>query len=227
MVGLLGGLSWHSTIEYYRIINDEIAKRLGNKHSARIILYSFDFNEIHELQSKGDWHTIVDKFVHAGRVLEHAGAEAILICANTMHKVADEVQSKLRVKLLHICDATANAIKSKGLSKVGLLGTKTTMTDPFYKERLERHGIAVIVPSNGDIATVDSIIFDELVKGIISDTARSRVVQIINNLVEEGAEGIILGCTELPLLIQQKHVSVPLFDTLRLHAMSAVEFALA
>lgn len=226
-IGLIGGMSWESTIEYYRIINEETNKRLGGLHSAKIIMYSFDFDEIEKLQSQGRWDSATDIMMDVAKRIEKAGAEIILICTNTMHKMFTQVEESVRIPVLHILDATADAIKSKGVNKVGLLGTKFTMEQEFYKERLMRvHEIAVIIPNPQDMEKVNKIIYEELCRGKIKESSKELLKQIIEKLVDEGAEGIVLGCTELPLLIKKEDSSVPIFDTCSLHAKKAVEISL-
>ena len=226
-IGLIGGMSWESTIEYYRIINEETNKRLGGLHSAKIIMYSFDFDEIEKLQSQGRWDSATDIMIDAAKRIEKAGAEIILICTNTMHKMFTQVEESVRIPVLHILDATADAIKSKGVNKVGLLGTKFTMEQEFYKERLMRvHEIAVIIPNSQDMEKINKIIYEELCRGKIKESSKELLKKIIEKLVDEGAEGIVLGCTELPLIIKKEDSSVPIFDTCSLHAKKAVEISL-
>ncbi len=225
IIGLIGGTSWESTKEYYRIINQTVNRRLGKKHSAKILLYSFDYEEIYSLEN--DWHLISEKLIEAARILEKSGADFILICANTMHKVAEKVQEKINIPILHITDVTAQKIKEKGLNKVGLLGTRFTMTDDFYKKRLKgKFEIETIVPDNEEKGLIQKIIFEEICSGNILDSSNKKFLQIIEKMKDKGALGIILGCTEIPLLIQQKDVDIPVFDTLEIHAKAAVEFAL-
>ncbi|MBC8384959.1 MAG: aspartate/glutamate racemase family protein [Candidatus Cloacimonetes bacterium] len=224
-IGLIGGTSWESTKEYYRIINQAINRKLGKKHSAKIILYSFDFEDIFSLEN--DWSLISEKLIAAATILERSGADFILICANTMHKVAEEVQSKVKIPILHIADVTARKIKENGLNKVGLLGTKFTMTDDFYQKRLKhKFDIKTIVPDAGEKEIIRKIIFDEICAGKLLDSSKQKFLDIIENLKNKGAAGIILGCTEIPLLIQQKDVDIPVFDTLEIHVLAAVECAL-
>lgn len=226
-IGLIGGMSWESTIEYYRIINEETNKRLGGLHSAKIIMYSFDFDEIEKLQSQGRWDSATDIMMDVAKRIEKAGAEIILICTNTMHKMFTQVEESVRIPVLHILDATADAIKSKGVNKVGLLGTKFTMEQEFYKERLMRvHEIAVIIPNPQDMEKINKIIYEELCRGKIKESSKELLKQIIEKLVDQGAEGIVLGCTELPLLIKKEDSSVPIFDTCSLHAKKAVEISI-
>jgi len=225
-IGLIGGMSWESSAEYYRIINEEVNRRLGGVHSAKVILYSFDFAEIEELQHRGEWEKLTQVMIDAARRLENAGAEVLLICTNTMHKMFDQVQENVKVPMIHIADATAGEIMKKGLKKVGLLGTKFTMEGDFYRKRFEKHGIETIIPSEDEREVIHRIIYDELVVGIIRDESRKKYLEIIENLKQLGAEGMVLGCTEIPLLIKQEHVDIPVFDTTRIHALKAVDFAL-
>lgn len=227
VIGLLGGMSWESTLEYYRIINETVKKRLGGLHSAKCIIYSFDFAEIERLQREGEWDKLAEMLIDAARKLEACGAGLIVICTNTMHKLADKVEAKISIPLIHIVDATAEKILEKNIKQVGLLGTRFTMEEPFYKRRLEeKYDIKIIVPNFKEGEIVDRVIFEELVLGIIRQSSKEKFKQIIYSLVDRGAEGIILGCTEIPLLIKQEDVSVPVFDTTTIHARAAVEFAL-
>ncbi|WP_457550351.1 aspartate/glutamate racemase family protein [Archaeoglobus sp.] len=223
-IGLLGGMSWESTLEYYRIINEEVTKRLNGLHSSKIILYSFDFDEIAELQSRNRWNELCEILAEKAEMLEKAGADCILICTNTMHKVADYVQSRINVPLLSIIDCVAREIVKRGIKRVGLLGTKFTMEDGFYKDGLRKYGLEVVVPDEKDRNEVHRIIFEELCRGIFKEPSRRKLIEIIEKLKMKGAEGVILGCTELPLLIKQSEI--PIFDSTKIHAVYAVEFAL-
>lgn len=225
-IGLIGGMSWESTVEYYRIINETVNGKLGGHHSGKLILYSVDFDEIVKLMKKDDWKEISERIKEVAQRLEKAGADFILICTNTIHKVAEEVEKSINIPLIHIVDVTAEEIKKKGLKTVGLLGTKTTMEDNFYKIKLKEHGIEVIIPEKNERELVDRIIFDELCRGIINPSSKDALMKIIDKLQSKGAEGIILGCTELPLIIKQEDVEIPIFDTTAIHAKSAVELAL-
>lgn len=226
-IGLIGGMSWESSLEYYRIINKTVKAKLGGYHSAKSIMYSVDFGEIEKLQHQGRWEELTQIMIEAGQRVERAGADLVLLCTNTMHKMADDVQKNISIPLLHIADTTAERIKDRGLKKVGLLGTRFTMEQNFYKGRFtEKHGIEVIVPAEHDREIVHRVIFNELVLGTINQSSRIMFKAIINNLVTNGAEGIILGCTEIPLLIKQEDSEVPLFDTTTIHAQSAVALAL-
>jgi aspartate racemase len=226
-IGLIGGMSWESSLEYYRIINEYVRDKLGNLHSAKIIMFSFDFAEIAALQHEGNWDAATKFLTDAAQKLEQIGADVLIICTNTMHKVADQVQKNVTVPLLHIADATAEEIKARGLKKVGLLGTKFTMEQSFYKDRLaDKHGFEVIVPEEKERNIVDHVIYDELCCGEIKPLSKEMFCTIMENLVTNGAEGIILGCTEICLLIGQQDVQIPLFDTTKIHAEAAARFAL-
>lgn len=228
MIGLIGGMSWESSAEYYRILNQGVRDRLGPTASARCLLWSFDFSEIEALQHKGDWQALTARLTDAARRLEAAGAEMLLICTNTMHRMAPEVQAAVRIPLLHIADPTAERIKAAGLAKVGLLGTAFTMEQDFYKGRLvEAHGLNVIVPGDADRATVHRIIYEELVAGKVTAASRDAYRAVIARLVDDGAEAIILGCTEIMLLVGPEDSPVPLFDTTLIHAEAAIAVALA
>lgn len=226
-IGLIGGMSWESSLEYYRIINEETKKHLGGLHSAKSLMYSVDFAEIEELQHKGDWETATKLMVDAAKRLENGGADFVLICTNTMHKMAKAVEEAISIPILHIADPTAEAIKAQGLTKVALLGTKYTMEQDFYRGRLiEQFGLDVIIPSETDRQTVHDIIYDELCQGEIKATSKQQYMEIIDRLAADGAQGIILGCTEIGLLIKQADVALPVFDTTQIHATAAVEVAL-
>ena len=226
-IGLIGGMSWESSAEYYRIINQVTKEQLGGLHSAPIVMYSVEFNEIVQLQHEGKWDKLTAIMVDAARRLERAGADLVLICTNTMHKMASEVEHATSLPLLHIADATATRIKEKRLKRVALLGTRFTMEQDFYKGRLaEKHGLEVIVPSAEEMEIVHRIIYNELCLGTILDSSKKEYLRIINNLVNQGAEGVILGCTEIPLLVKQADVAVPIFDTTTIHAQETVKMAL-
>jgi len=227
-LGLLGGMSWESTAVYYRLINREIRRRLGGSHSARCVVYSLDFAEVEALQRAGEWGSAARMLAEGARRLVAAGAELLLICSNTMHRIFDELEREVPARWLHIADATARRIRDSGLRQVGLLGTRFTMEESFYRERLEgRHGLRVLTPEALDRRRVDEVIFRELVLGRIRRESRAEFVRIIEQLAERGAEGVILGCTEIGLLVKPRHTRVPLFDTTEIHAMAAVEAALA
>ncbi|MFH1716868.1 MAG: aspartate/glutamate racemase family protein [Planctomycetota bacterium] len=227
-IGLIGGMSWESSREYYRIINEFVRARLGGLHSARIVMHSFDMAEIAALQQEGDWEAAAKLMIAVAQMLEKAGANFLVICTNTMHKVADEVQKDIRIPLLHIADATAEEIKARGLHKVGLLGTKFTMEEDFYKDRLAgRHGLEVIVPQMQQRQVINSVIYDELCCGQVTQFSRDLFCGIIENLAANGAEGIILGCTEIHMLVGSGAPEVvPLFDTMEIHAACAAQWAL-
>jgi len=226
-IGLIGGMSWESTLPYYRQINELVKQRLGGLHSARIVLYSVDFHDIERLQYSGNWDEAGRMLAAAARSLEAAGADFLVLCTNTMHKVAPAIEAAVRIPLLHIADATAVEIRRAGLRRVGLLATRFTMEQDFYCRRLEdRHGICVIVPDAPDREVVHRIIYDELCLGSIRPDSRGRYREIISRLVERGAEGIIFGCTEIGLLVSAADAPVPVFDTTAVHAANAVEFAL-
>lgn len=226
IIGLIGGMSWESSSEYYRIINQDVKRRLGGLHSAKCILYSVDFEEIEVCQRNGEWEKAAQILTDAARSLEAAGANFIVICTNTMHKVANEIQSGIRIPLLHIADITAQQVLYNGIKTIGLLGTKYTMEQEFYKSRLEAQGITVLVPKETDRVIVNTIIYNELCQGQIFDESRARYKRIIEDLIDQGADGIILGCTEIGLLVKPEDSSVPLFDTTLLHAIGAINFAL-
>ncbi|KAK8866991.1 hypothetical protein M9Y10_009960 [Tritrichomonas musculus] len=220
-IGLIGGMSWESTVTYYQIINDTIKEKLGGLHSAKIIMYSVDFSEIEECQAKGDWDKSAEILGKAAEILENGGADFIVICTNTMHKVAPQIQKRIKIPILHIADATAEALIKAGIKKVALLGTKYTMTQDFYKERLISNGLSVIIPNDKDVERVNNIIYNELCLGIVSNDSRQVYSSIIEQLRSNGAEGVILGCTEIGLLIQQKDSVLPVFDTTKIHAQKA------
>ena len=227
IIGLIGGMSWESSVQYYQIINRTIRERLGGFHSAKCILYSVDFAEIELLQHQEKWEDATQLMIEAARSVERAGAEFLVICTNTMHKMADEVQNQIRIPILHIADATAEKVKGQGLKKVGLLGTRFTMEEDFYKGRLvSKHGLDVIVPTAGQREILHRIIYDELCAGIIKQSSEMTYLKIIEGLAREGAQGIILGCTEIGLLVKQEGCQIPLFDTTVIHAVAAVDYAL-
>jgi aspartate racemase len=227
-IGLIGGMSWESTVPYYRQINEAVKERLGGLHSAKVVLYSVDFHEIERLQHSGDWQAAGALLADAARALEVAGADFLVLCTNTMHKVADAIAAAVRIPLFHIADPTAAEIRKAGLSTVGLLGTRFTMEQAFYKDRLrERHGLHVRVPDQPDREIIHRVIYEELCLGNIVDESRSEYRRVMAGLVEQGAEAIILGCTEISLLVGQQDSTVPLFDTTRIHAYKAAEWALS
>jgi aspartate racemase len=227
VIGLIGGMSWNSTLQYYRLVNEMMATRLGGLHSARIVLYSLDFEEIEHAQRESRWDDAARILAEAGTALKRAGADFLLICTNTMHKVADAVGESSGLPVLHIVDVTGSAIREQGMTKVGLLGTRFVMDEPFYRDRLkDRFNIDILIPAEYEQDNVHRIIYDELCQGKILISSRQDCLKIIEVLKGRGAEGIILGCTELPLLIRPDDVQIPLFDTTRLHAEAAVELAL-
>ena len=226
-IGLIGGLSWESSIEYYRIINQETQKRLGGVHSAKCLMHSFDFAEIEALQEAGDWEAATARMIGAAERLQRAGADCLVICSNTMHRMADDVAAAVDMPLIHIADATAAVILGEQLQTVGLLGTRYTMEQDFYKGRLiKRFGLNVLIPDDSGRDIVHLIIYEELVRGIIRSESRKRYQAVIEDLRAAGAQAVILGCTEIGLLIKPEHISLPSFDTTYLHALAAVEWAL-
>ena len=220
-IGLIGGMSWESTMTYYQVINETIKKQLGGLHSAKCILYSVDFDEIEKYQTRGEWDKSADVLSEAAQALERAGVDYIVICTNTMHKVVPEIGRRIHIPILHIADMTAVQLKKQGIRKVGLLGTKYTMQQDFYKNVLIRQGIEVIIPNDDDVDVVNRIIYDELCLGKILEESKAVYLDIIHELARNGAQGIILGCTEIGLLIQQSDTDIPLFDTTRIHAKQA------
>ncbi|MFD9207150.1 aspartate/glutamate racemase family protein [Streptomyces sioyaensis] len=225
-IGLLGGMSWESTAEYYRLLNELTRERLGGLHSSRCVLYSVDFAEIERLQTEGRWEQAAEVLAEAARALEAAGADILLLCTNTMHKVAGQVAAAVTVPLLHLADTTADAVRDSGLRRIGLLGTAFTMEQDFYRNRLESHGLEVRVPDAPGRRIVHRTIYEELCQGIVLEESRQSLMAIIRDLVATGAEGIVLGCTEIELLIKPEHSPVPVFPTTRLHAEAAVTRAL-
>ncbi len=221
-IGLLGGMSWESTEHYYRLINEGIKAQLGKLHSARIALVSVDFQEIEELQHAGDWDGAGLILAQAARQIEAAGADFLLICTNTMHKVAPQIQAAIHIPLLHLADATARCIQAAGMKNIGLLGTNFTMEQDFYKGRLSEYGLNVLIPTKSDRDIVHRIIYGELCLGMVKDGSRSEYIRIMQDLGKRGAEGIIAGCTEIGMLVQQQHIQIPLFDTTVIHAEEAV-----
>ena len=225
-IGLIGGMSWESTVTYYQVINETIKQKLGGFHSAKILMYSVDFDEIETNMKSGDWSKNAAILSDAAKRLETAGADFILICTNTMHKVFDQVQAAVNVPLLHIADATGDVLKEAGIKKVGLLGTRYTMQQDFYKGRLAQAGFEVCVPAEGFIAGLNRIIFEELCVGVIKEDSRRFFAQAIEDLKDQGCEGVILGCTEIGLLVRPEDSSLPLFDTTVIHAQAAAKRAL-
>lgn len=226
-IGLIGGMSWESTVTYYQLINEAVKAKLGGLHSAKILLYSVDFAQIEQYQASGAWDKSAEVLTDAAKRLEAAGADFIVICTNTMHKVAPQIQRVIHIPILHIADATADALLAKGIRKTALLGTKYTMTQDFYKERLIARGIEVVIPNNPEIETVNRVIYEELCLGVVSEASRRKYCEIIERLKkEDGAEAVILGCTEIGLLIRPEDSVLSVFDTTRIHAEAAVTLAL-
>ncbi|WP_433774838.1 aspartate/glutamate racemase family protein [Bacillus wiedmannii] len=225
-IGLIGGMSWESTSEYYRILNEEIKSRLGGLHSAKCLINSVDFEEIERYQSSGDWDGAGELLGNAAYSLQKSGADFIIICTNTMHKVVEKIKENINIPVLHIADATAKEIKRKGIQRVGLLGTKYTMEQDFYKLRIEENDIKVMVPLVKDREKINEVIYTELCLGKINSQSREYYKSVIEELVQQGVQGIILGCTEIGLLIKQEDVSIPIFDTTYIHAIEAVNVAL-
>jgi aspartate racemase len=226
-VGLLGGMSWESTVSYYQVLNREVGRRLGGLHSARVVLLSVDFQEIEALQHQGRWDELGRILARHASTLERAGADFLVLCTNTMHLVAPAIEAAVSIPLLHIADATAARIRETGMDRVGLLGTRFTMEEPFYRSRLaDRHRIGVVTPVPGDRALVHRVIYEELVLGRIREESRLEFIRVVEGLVKEGAQGVILGCTEIGLLLRRDDTPVPLFDTAVIHAQEAVAFAL-
>ncbi|UCC47929.1 MAG: aspartate/glutamate racemase family protein [Gemmatimonadota bacterium] len=228
VIGLLGGMSWESTAEYYRIINQEVRRRLGRQYSAKILMYSVEFEEIEQLQTAGEWDRAGQLLAGEARRLERGGADFLLLCTNTMHKVARAIEDAIDIPLIHIADATAERVRQADVGRVGLLGTRFTMEEEFYRGRLaEQHGLEVLIPPPEDRAVVDRIIFAELCQGQILEPSRREYVRIIEALGAQGGEGVILGCTEIGLLIKPEHSPLPVFDTTQIHAEKGVQLALA
>ncbi len=227
-IGLVGGMSWESTLEYYRIINQRVKEKAGGFHSAKIVLYSVDFQEVESRQHEGRWEELTVLMIDAAQRVERAGAELLVICTNTMHMMADRVQDSIRIPLLHIADVTAEAVKSRSLARVGLLGTRFTMEQDFYKGRLrKRHGLEVMIPEEKDRELIHAILYDELCLGQIKEKSKKIFQEIISRLKDGGAQGIILGCTEIPLLVKQEDYEIPLFDTTAIHARAAADYSLS
>jgi len=225
-IGLLGGMSWESSIEYERIINTEVRRRLGGVHSADLLIRSYDFEAIELLQEEGDWDTAGQVLADDAARLEEAGADVIVLATNTMHKVARQIEDAIGIPFLHIADATADAVEAEGIEAIALLGTRYTMEQDFYRGRLTAHGLEVLVPGAADRTFVHDVIFNELVRGRIVDASKQRYLEVIDRLHDRGAEGVIAGCTEIELLVTPDDVEQPYFPTARLHAMAAVDFAL-
>ena len=225
-MGLIGGMSWESTVSYYQIVNQVIKKELGGLHSAKLLLYSVDFQEIADFQEKGEWEKSGDLLAKAALKLENAGADFIVICTNTMHKVAPEIVARINIPLIHIAEATAETLIETGIHKVALLGTKYTMKEDFYKNKIEDAGIKVLIPEEEDINIVNTTIYEELCLGIISEKSKREFLRIIAKLKEDGAQGVILGCTEIGLLIKAEDTDLPVFDTTYIHALKAALYSI-
>lgn len=225
-IGLIGGMSWESTVTYYKIINETVKERLGGLHSAKCILYSVDFQEIEECQANGNWEKSGEILGEAAYNLEKAGADFIVICTNTMHKVVNQIKEKISIPILHIAEMTAEKILEKGLKNIALLGTKYTMEQDFYKSKLIEKDINVIIPDKNDIETINKVIYDELCLGTINSDSKKKFLEIVDKLRNKGAEGIILGCTEIGLLIKNEDTDVPLFDTAIIHAEQAAMYSI-
>ena len=224
-IGLIGGMSWESTVTYYQLLNEAAKQRLGGLHSAKVLLYSVDFFEVEALMSRGEWDKAAELLGGVAERLERAGADFVLICTNTLHKVAPEVQKRISVPLVHIAEAAAEELLAKGISRVGLLGTKYTMTQAFYRDKLESCGLTVIIPEPEDIELVNRVIFDELCLGVVKPDSKAEYLRVINKMQRSGAEAILLGCTELGLIVSQEDVFLPLFDTTVIHANKAAALA--
>jgi len=226
-IGMLGGMSWESTASYYKAINESVRNKLGGLHSAKICMYSVDFDVIEKLQHQGKWDETAEILSKAASSIEAAGADFLLICTNTMHKVVSQIESSISIPILHIADATAKKLVADDVKKVGLLGTRFTMTQDFYKQRIiDKFGVDVIVPNSAEQTVIHDIIYHELCLGIIEENSRKQYLDIINGLYQQGAQAIILGCTEIALLVQQEHTDIPLYDTTAIHAEEAVLFSL-
>lgn len=225
-IGLIGGMSWESTVTYYQILNETVKQQLGGLHSAKILLYSVDFAQIEEFQARGQWEESAEVLARAAENLEKAGADFLLICTNTMHKVAPQVRQRISIPLLHIAEATAEALKEAGITKVGLLGTKYTMTQDFYKAKIQEAGIGVVIPDAAGVELVNRVIYEELCLGIVREESRKQFSAVIETLKERGAQGVILGCTEIGLLVSQADSVLPVFDTTYIHAEKAAMYAL-
>lgn len=225
-IGLLGGMSWESSLEYYRIMNELVKLKLGGSHSVKCLLHSFDFHEIEELQHEGEWEALTNLMVKEAENLKKTGAEFIVICTNTMHLIATDIEKNTGLKVIHIADATGDEIIKRNVNKVLLLGTKFTMEGYFYKERLENKGIEVVIPNEQDRQIIHDIIYDELILGVLKPESKQSYIKIINKMIEKGITGVVLGCTEIPMLIKQSDVTVEVFDTTEIHSRAAVDYAI-
>ena len=227
-IGMIGGMSWESSLEYYRLVNQKVKERLGGFHSAKCLMYSVDFHEIEQFQALGEWQSATQLMIEAARKIEKGGADFLIICTNTMHKMADAVKENTRIPLLHIADPTADTVKSHGIIKIALLGTRFTMEQDFYKGKLIRdYGLEVILPADTEMDVIHNVIYQELCLGEINPASKTRYLEIVDNLIRKGAEGVILGCTEIGLLIKNGDSHVPFFDTTEIHAEAAVDYALS
>jgi aspartate racemase len=225
-IGLLGGMSWESSLEYYKLMNELVKSKLGGSHSVKCLLYSFDFHEIEELQHRGKWEKLTSLLVKESENLKKAGANCIVICTNTMHLMASDIEKSTGLKVIHIADVTGDEIIKRNVNKVLLLGTKFTMESSFYKERLENKGIEVVIPNELDRQIIHDIIYNELILGVLKQESKQSYIKIINKMIEEGIQGVVLGCTEIPMLIKQGDVPVEVFDTTEIHSRAAVDFAI-
>ena len=225
-IGLIGGMSWESTVTYYEVVNEVVKERLGGLNSAKVLLYSVNFEEIEKRQASGDWDECAEILGTAAQNLEKAGADFIIICTNTMHKVAPQMQEMIHIPIIHIAEATAVELKKKEIKKVALLGTKYTMTQDFYRGKLVEAGLEVLIPDEAGVAMINDVIFNELCLGVLKEESKAAFVKEIEKLADQGAEGVILGCTEIGLLIKQEDVKIPVFDTTMIHATKAAEMAL-
>lgn len=225
-IGLLGGMSWESSLDYYRILNELVKSKLGGSHSVKCLMYSFDFHEVEELQHKGQWEALTNLMVKEAKNLKIAGAECIVICTNTMHLMAPDIEKNTGLKVIHIADATGDEIIKRNVNKVLLLGTRFTMEGSFYKERLENKGIEVLIPDESDQQIIHDIIYNELILGVLKPESKQTYIKIINKMIEKGVTGVVLGCTEIPLLIKESDVAIEVFDTTEIHSRAAVEYAI-
>jgi len=225
-IGLLGGMSWESSLEYYRQLNEIVKSKLGGAHSAKCLMYSFDFSEVEALQHQGEWEKLTTLMVEEAQNLKDAGAECIVICTNTMHLMAPDIEKHTGLKVIHIADATGNEIIKRNINKVLLLGTKFTMEGFFYKERLEKKGIDVLIPDEADRQIIHDIIYKELILGILTPESKEAYIKIIHKMIEKGVKGVVLGCTEIPLLIKEDDVDIAVFDTTKIHSIAAVDYAM-
>ncbi len=225
-IGLLGGMSWESSLEYYKLMNELVKSKLGGSHSVKCLLHSFDFHEIEELQHRGKWEKLTNLLVKEAENLKKAGADCIVICTNTMHLMASDIEKSTGLKVIHIADVTGDEIIKRNVNKVLLLGTKFTMESSFYKERLENKGIEVVIPNELDRQIIHDIIYNELILGVLKQESKQSYIKIINKMIEEGIQGVVLGCTEIPMLIKQGDVPVEVFDTTEIHSKAAVDFAI-